>query len=444
VQKTPDAMRLFFLLLAVTVLAGGQTTPSPESVLDQAKAKLQAMAQRLEQYVCMETIDRGYYRRVKPLPAPARPEAPDCDGETSEAANSPWQLEFRDRVKLEVTVSEGRELHSWPGATRFDTRNVDDLIRDGPVSTGSFGAYLTSIFGRSGVSFQYTGQKTGEHGAVLEYRYRVPLEASRYEVKVGGAWLPVAYEGEFWINPQSLELERLTIRASDPPRASVFCSASTTLNYQSVRIGDGDVLLPSKAELEIVQKSGEQNRNVTSFSACREYHAESEVSFDVPTDGEGTAGPRAGRGRVALPIGLPVMLALESAVDTETASAGDPISAKVVKAVGKRGSSEELIPAGAVVRGRIRRVEHHLLPEPYFLIAFAFNRVEVQGAVSAFVARSEPDMELAKSLNANLQLRDTGIWFWGVGTFLFPTSKPHYVIPAGFESKWFTLATGAR
>jgi hypothetical protein len=67
-----------------------------------------------------------------------------------------------------------------------------------------------------------------------------------------------------------------------------------------------------------------------------------------------------------------------------------------------------------------------------------------QGAVSPFVVRSEPDKELAEKLGANLDLRDTGIWYWGVGTFLFPSSKSEIVIPAGFESKWFTLATGGR
>jgi hypothetical protein len=116
----------------------------------------------------------------------------------------------------------------------------------------------------------------------------------------------------------------------------------------------------------------------------------------------------------------------------------------VVKAVHRPGSGEELVPAGATVRGRIRRVEHHLLPTPYFRVVLAFNRVEVQGAVSPFVVRSEPDKELANKLGANLDLRDTGIWYWGVGTFLFPSSKSDIVIPAGFESKWFTLATGGR
>ena len=84
------------------------------------------------------------------------------------------------------------------------------------------------------------------------------------------------------------------------------------------------------------------------------------------------------------------------------------------------------------------------MPAPYILVALSFNRVDVHGVVSPFVARSEADAALARELGANLAIRDTGIWFWGVGTFLFPTSKSHTVMPAGFESKWFTLATGGR
>ena len=55
----------------------------------------------------------------------------------------------------------------------------------------------------------------------------------------------------------------------------------------------------------------------------------------------------------------------------------------------------------------------------------SFNRVDVQGVVSPFVARSEADTALARELGANLAIRETGIWFWGVGTFLFPTGKSH-------------------
>lgn len=430
-----------FLVVAAAV-AYGQMAHDPAAVLEQARTRLQAMAQNLEKYVCVETINRSYYQRVAPRKAPALAEPPPACAPPP--ANDPNQLASTDRVRLEVTVSEGAELHSWPGATRFDERNVDDLIRNGPVSTGSFGAYLTSVFGQPGVEYRYKGEPSADGKTLFEYAYHVPLAASHFEVKTDTAWRPTAYDGEFRLDPQSYQLESLTVRTLDPPSGAPFCQATATLDYERVHIGDSDLLFPRRGQLEIELKGGSETRNVTTFSNCREYQAESEIVFDgsSPT---GSAAPRsAGRGRVALPIGLPVTLALDGAIDTATAAAGDPVAARVVKAIHHPGSSEELVPAGAIVRGRIRRVEHHLLPTPYFRVVLAFNRVEVQGAVSPFVARSEPDKELAEKLGVNLALRDTGIWYWGVGTFLFPSNKSEIVIPAGFESKWFTLATGGR
>lgn len=437
-MSVPTA-RSILLYLAAAV-AFGQAAHDPAAVLEQARTKLHAMAENLEKYVCVETINRSYYQRVAPRKAPAQPQpAAAC---APPPPSDPSQLATTDRVRLEVTVSDGAELHSWPGATRFDERNVDDLIRNGPVSTGSFGAYLHSVFGATGAAYQFNGEQSANGKTVFEYSYRVPLTASRFEVKTDAGWRPTAYEGEFQIDPQNYELTHLTVRTVDPPAGAAFCQAGSKLDYQRVHIGDSDLLLPSQAELQIELKGGPETRNVTTFDKCREYQAESAIVFDDPATTAGAAPQTTGRGRVTLPIGLPVTLALETAIDTATAAAGDPVDAKVVKPVRRPGSNEDLVPVGALVRGRIRRVEHHLLPSPYFRIVLAFNRVEVKGAVSPFVVRSEPDRELALRLGASLELRDTGIWYWGVGTFLFPSSKNEMVIPAGFESKWFTLATG--
>jgi hypothetical protein len=436
------ALRVTVFLLLSALVVYAQTARDPAAVLEQARTRLQAMAANLQKYVCVETINRSYYQRVAPRKAPVQPEPPPACAPPP--PNDPYQLASTDRVRLEVTVSEGAELHSWPGATRFDERNVDDLIRNGPVSTGSFGAYLTSVFGQPGVAYQYKGEQSASGKTLFEYAYHVPLAASRFEVKTDTGWHPTAYEGEFQIDPQSYELERLTVRTVEPPAGAAFCQAASTLDYQRVHIGDSDLLLPRQAQLEIELKDGPETRNVTTFANCREYQAESEISFGDSTSPGSAAPQTGGRGRVALPIGLPVTLALDGPIDTATAAAGDPVDAKVVKPVHRPGSSEELVPAGAIVRGRIRRVEHHLLPVPYFRVVLAFNRVEVGGAVSPFVVRSEPDRGMAEKLNANLELRDTGIWYWGVGTFLLPSSKNDIVIPAGYESKWFTLATGGR
>lgn len=424
------------------VAACSQTGHDPAAVLEQARTRLQAMAQNLERYVCVETINRSYYQRMAPREGPAQTEPPPACAPPSPI--DPYQLATTDRVRLEVTASNGAELHSWPGATRFDERNVDDLIRNGPVSTGSFGAYLSGVFGQKGVAYQYKGERSADGKTLFEYTYRVPLQASHFDVKTDTGWHPTAYEGEFRLDPQSYELERLTIRTVDPPAGAAFCQAASTLDYQKVHVGDSDLLLPRQAQLEIELKNGPETRNVTTFTSCREYQAESEIAFDDSASTASTARRTGGRGRVALPLGLPVTLALDGPIDTATAAAGDPVDATVVKPVRRPGSTEDLIPAGATVHGRIRRVEHHLLPRPYFRVVLTFNRVDVRGVVSPFVVRSEPDAGLAEKLGANLELRDTGIWYWGVGTFLFPSNKSDIVIPAGFESKWFTLATGGR
>jgi hypothetical protein len=411
------------VLLAASIVAPGQS-PDPAAVLERARARLREVARGLDNYVCVETLDRNYYGRA--------------------AAGGGRQLESTDRARLEVTVSRGRELHSWPGATRFDSRDVDELIRDGPVSTGAFGAYLAGIFDQPAAAFQFNGERRASGQTLFEYGYRVPLGASRFRIKVGAEWRAAAYEGEFRIDPQSLDLVRMTVRTTQLPPGAAFTQAGATLDYRHVRIGASDVLLPRQSQLEILQEGGRETQNTVAFSDCREYRAESEIVFGAPPEIESSVAPRAGRGRVALSIGLPVTLALEAPIDTALAAAGDPVEAKVVTPVRRPGSKEELIPAGAIARGRIRRVEHHLLPAPYFLIAMSFNRVEIQGVVFPFVARSEPDADLSRELGANLAMGDAGIWSWGVGTFLFPTSKARMAVPAGFESRWFTLATGGR
>jgi hypothetical protein len=442
-RKSTTAGSLVACLFLAVALAHGQTGRDPAVVLEQACARLQAMAQNLEKYVCVETVNRSYYQRVPPLETARQPAAqPACAPPA--AASGPRQLASTDRVRLEVTVSQGGELHSWPGATRFDARDVDELIRNGPVSTGAFGGYLSSVFAQRGVHYQYQGERSADGKTVFEYAYSVPLGASRFQIKTATGWHATAFEGEFQLDPQSLALVSLTVRTIDPPAGAAFCQATTALDYEMAHIGDSDVLLPRQSQLEIQLKSGTETNNVTTFANCREYQAESEIVFDGSSSNDIAARQGAGRGRMSLPIGLPVTLALDGPIDTATAAAGDPVAAKVVTAVRRPGAAEVLIPAGAVVRGRIRRVEHHLLPKPYFLVALSFNRVDVAGVVAPFVVRSEPGPDLTEKLGANLDMHDSGIWSWGVGTFLFPTSKANIVIPAGFESKWFTLATGGR
>jgi len=432
-------MQLILALLACFAVVWAQS--EPDAVLERVRAKVQGLTRRLDRYVCVETVNRSYF---SPLPSRSKPPgSSSCPAPVPGGVEESRELTSTDRLRVEVTVSQSRELHSWAGATGFDTREIDQLIENGPVSTGSFALYLSNIFDRPGVQFHYEGEEREGGRRELRYRYEASAQTSHFELKSGTARLPVAFEGKFWVDPETLDLVRLTVRASQVPAETGLCGVTSTLDYHLLRIGDGNVMLPRQGQLNIDYRDGRTTRNDTTFSSCREYQAESEVRFDVPA-GESSAasGSPAGRRRIVLPLGLPLTLALLNPIDSDSAATGDSVSARVVKPVRRAGTAEDLIPAGAIVYGRIRRMEHHLSPEPYFLIAIAFNRMEINGSLAPFAARHETDPKLVRELGASLTLRATGIWFWDVGTFLFPTSKSRLTIPAGFESTWFTLAIG--
>ena len=410
----------------------------PNEVLERARASLQAMTRRLPNYACIETVERTYFQ-----PPPRAGASCPLILAAHHARTEPLKLEGSDRLRLEVTVSEGHEIHAWPGATRFDTRDVDQIIRQGPIGTGTFGSHLTGIFDNPAVEFQYAGEKADGNLPVVEYRYHISTESSRYRVKTGSRWQTIPYDGTFWIDPESLGLRRLTVESGELPAASSMCHLEAALDYQIVHIGDGDVLLPREGKLQIVMSNAQETTNLTTFSDCREYMTESALHFE-DSDAAGAAAKPMVRAPVALPIGLPVYLALSTAIDTSRAAAGDPVAAKVTRPVKRTGTGEVLIPAGSEVLGRLTRLERHLLPRPYFLISLSFNRL-VRGDVSSpFAARYDVNAELAKELGAEIRASGRGLEFWDVGTFLFPSAKPTLVLPEGFESKWETLATPSR
>lgn len=419
-------------LLLLAVAPRGRPAPADET-LQKALAKLQATTANLPSYACIETVERRYFEHGKAASSCEQP--PAASTET---------LQSLDRLRLDVTVADGREIYSWPGATRFDMRDVNEIIRQGPIGTGSFGSHLLAVFFNQRVTYEYAGEQESGGRKLLEYRFRVPLDASRYRVNTGEQWQTIAYQGRFWVDADSLQLERLSLEADSLPPASSICQLTAELEYRNLPIGSDALLLPSRSELRLVFDDQHQTDNVTTFSACRKYQAESQLVFGDEPQTESAAQSRVVRAPLALPIGLPVELALTAPIDMATAAAGDPVAAQVVKPVRRTASNGTLIEAGAVVRGRLTRVERHLLPRPYYLVAISFNRIEWQGTVSPFAARAEENPDLVRELGATATGNGGGFRYWNVGTFLFPSHKPQYVIPAGFQMKWTTLAIRPR
>ncbi|MGD1098155.1 MAG: hypothetical protein ABSB35_39975 [Bryobacteraceae bacterium] len=332
----------------VAILAARVLSAQDESsaLLARAREKILDSLRRLPKYTCLETIDRTYYAAPRArLNRKLMTESPAnaCGGD----APSGVSLDAKDRLRVEVVVVSQRELLSWPGASRFDTSLIDQMIPLGPISTGSFGIYLLDVFANPKVQFTFTGKRTDGKRDVFEYSYTVPVDASHMKIKGSSEWRATGYSGSFEVNTGTAELAKLVITSDALPPDTGMCYTKTALDYHFTLIGDDEFLIPLRSELETFDIDGRRTDSVTGFPACHEFTAESSLRFDEQSTPAISAVKTSLVG-AALPPGLSLTLGLMGSIDSRTAAAGDPVSAKVESAVKAPGSNEVLVPAGTI------------------------------------------------------------------------------------------------
>src|SRR4051794_3403859 len=132
----------------------------------------------------------------------------------------PKQPYLRDRLRLDVAVSEGREIFSWHGGKSFSSKGIGDVVRSGPISSGSFIGYLQNIFFNSGVQIRFAGHtsRTGEDSYIFDYV--VPRGSSRYQIANGKKRWVVPFHGRFTGSGTNFELTSLQITADEVPPES--------------------------------------------------------------------------------------------------------------------------------------------------------------------------------------------------------------------------------
>jgi len=246
------------------------------------------------------------------------------------------------------------------------------------------------------------------------------------------------------VDAQSLELQKLDLRTDELPEDTGMCESSTSLEYQRLKVGESEFLLPLQGDLRILQRDGKETSNVTTFSSCHEYHTDSTIRFEEAPEAETSLGESAAAERHALPVGLSLSLALTAKIDTNTAAAGDLVSARVTHAVREPKSKTVLIPAGAIARGRITRMRHRIGGPEDFVILIAFDSVEINGKASPLHIRLDSAAQLERVRIASLSASRRGSRMaehqgpetWGA--LIFPAAKS-YVVPAGYETEWLTI-----
>jgi hypothetical protein len=360
-----DAMKRALLpaifLIHATLHAYAAETPG--QLLVRMRRQVSDNQVRLPNYTCLETIERS-------LKAPRAP-----------------RFARHDRVRLEVALVNGKELFAWPGSAEFTDREIRDLAPGAAIGNGSFALSTRAVLlGASGLAYQEEVQVNGRRA--LRYEYDVPLARSRFSLRSGREEAVVAYRGSVWLDPETGFPIRLSLSAYDIPERLNIATHIDLIHYQVVPIGGQPFLLPEAGELRMGDFRGIEHYNLTRFSGCREYGAQSTIRFDVPEDGAEATAVAQDLAR-DLPAGLRVELNLETKLTWEACAVGDRITASVLHDV--RVNKKVVLPRRTKLDGRVIACERQPGPPEQFWLGFEFDHLEGRLAeVGSPLNRSAP------------------------------------------------------
>ena len=342
--------RAVFVCVVVAVSVGAQPVP-PADLLPRFQGSLKQTLRRLPDYTCTETITRS--RR---------------------ASTSPHYQPL-DTIRLQVGLIGGRERYSWPDAERFDDRELRDLVGRGIIGTGDFAGHVQHVFLSPATKFTPRDDTAVRDRPAARFDYELPVEYSRYKLRVPPHEFEVGVQGSFWVDLQTLDLLMMELHADEIPPELGMSRVSEIIRYARIPIGDSDFLLATSSQLTMVALDGEEYRNQITFAECRQFLAESNIRFD----GDDTRPPpavssRPAAARASLPPSLLVDITLDSDIEPEKAAVGDSIRGIVARPVRDGGTA--IVPPGAVVHGRLVRLERSAQPFQHYIVGLEFHTLE--------------------------------------------------------------------
>jgi hypothetical protein len=427
------------LLLVVTAAAwAADGVPSPDEILARVLPRVRETTSHIPRYACLETVTREYYGAVAPV-------VRSCETVLASQGRLTPDMTLHhlstDRLRLEVALTSHGEVQSWPGEARFGEGKIDDLIREGPISTGAFGAYLSAVFEQDVKAFRFVSRTLVDGRPRAQFAFDVPTEDSHYFVKVEKDWPATAYSGMFEADVETGEVLWLLLKTGILPPAVGSCRTTTRLDLGRTAIGSGEFLLTTRAKQEFIARDGGMAVNTVEFSACREYRGESSVTFGTeaaPAAAPGRGGKAAKPIRTEVPPGLQFALELLTPIDAATSAGGDAFTARLDSPL--RDRAGPIAPRGARVEGRVLRVQTYHRPPIETIVVLRPETVEVRG-VKIPVAAAQETRAASAQQRPLLPKKGTAIILpfrseTNAALFRFPGDRA--IVRRGFISHWVT------
>jgi hypothetical protein len=345
------------------------------ALLETVRLQMVQNLMHLPNYTCMQTIERTQKR------APAR------------------RFELMDMIRLEVALVSGRELFSWPGAGKFDDKEIYEIVDTGAIGNGSFALHAKSVF-QGNPQYKFSGEETVAGRTLLRWDYRVPVLSSGYTIRVGDKQALVGYHGSFWADAKTLDVTRLEVQADDIPLDLHLLQAGSAMDYMRADIGGTSFLLPKSSELRMLDADNTESINQTRFSACHQYQGESKLLFSDPMDAQPSAHHVE---ETMLPENLLMELKLETPIKYGLTATGDPITFRLMRRLKQDGVT--LFEKDALVHGRVTLLRKQLGGYSGFFLGIQLFEIQSPIKHAAFDARIEDGVLPDNAINSGPRSR---------------------------------------
>lgn len=370
-----------FLTYAQSLVAQSRTgLPDHVLALAQIKGRMHLSLERMPNYTCLQTIERERLtqKAVRRLEKKLNQKSKDRTEVT-------FPLESTDTVQVELAYVDGRELYSWPGAEEFEDKTLGEMVGFGALSTGNFASTAHNLFQANVAVFKSAGREEIDGRNLLRFDFTVGIFRSGLELAdASGHEAQLPYAGSIWADPETFDLVRIEMEAQEIPPYLEIASTSSWVDYQSLEVDGETFLLPHRAQMVTRLRSGAESRNRIEFSNCREFGASSEISF-VPEDPVQEPDVGGAFEDFDLPVGALLRVRLTTAIDSQESKVGDEVQGRVESNV--RINGDLVVPKGARVMGRIRRLERYSQPAPYHTVGIEISQLRFDGKRARFVGR---------------------------------------------------------
>lgn len=395
-----------------------------------------ATLQRLHRYTCIQHVNRYVATRRDRF------------------------LRRADTVRLQVSTLGEEERYALPG-DKETVSNPRELVPTGMVGTGAFQGYMRTIFlHRALEKLEFLGADGKGPQSLLRFRFVLNTKTDPLLVQIGKSSASVPGRGEFWVHPSDMLVRRIAIESAEPIRTLNVRRVLYVMDWAPVTTSAGSSLLPQSTEMWMVFQNGEVSRNDITLAQCREFQAESRINFGTEGDQPFTLPNDEEDDEVTvegyLPSNMNLEIEMQDVIPLATASVGDTFRARLSKPVMRRRSV--LLPQGAEVLGRIRRLDHFEEPVPHTLAWLEFTVVNHQGTEYTFLADMVGRDELpgliervpgiktlaavdARAFGSYQSLSNSEPTYRsvpGVGSFVFQGELP--TIPVGYHTRWKTIS----